>query len=45
MCVVNVGAHDSANASQDGMADCVDRCPQDANNDADGDGICGDGDR
>ena len=43
--VVNVGAHDSVNALQDGLADCVDSCPKDTNNDADGDGICGDVDR
>ena len=43
--VVNVGGNDSANALQDGLADCVDSCPKDTNNDADGDGICGDVDR
>ena len=34
---VNVGAHDFVNALQDGLADCVDSCPKDTNNDADGD--------
>ena len=42
---VNVGAHDFVNALQDGLADCVDSCPKDTNNDADGDDICGDVDR
>ena len=43
--VLDLGAHDSVNVLQDGLADCVDSCPNDANNDADRDGICGDVDR
>jgi hypothetical protein len=31
-----------ADADTDGVADCVDACPQDPDNDADGDAVCGD---
>ena len=42
---MDLAPYDSANASQDGMADCKDTCPNDAKNDVDGDAICGDVDR